>query len=66
MQDRLQQAEQRLREGDFAAAEEQAKAVLSDGPSYEAHMCDFLAMRCCISISTGLAVLAAFLISVGK
>ena len=49
MEDRLQQAEQRLRDGDCAAAEEQAKAVLSDGPSYEAHMCGFLAMQCCSS-----------------
>ena len=35
-EDKLQQAEQRLRDGDFAAAEQLAKEV---GPSYEAHMC---------------------------
>ena len=66
MEDRLQQAEQRLRDGDFAAAEEQAKAVLSDGPSYEAHMCGFLAMQCCIFFSFVLAVLTAILRPVGK
>ena len=37
MDDKLQQAEQRLRDGDFAAAKELAKAA---GPSYDAYMYD--------------------------
>lgn len=36
MGDKLQQAEQRLRDGDFTAAQELAKAA---GPSYDAYMC---------------------------
>ena len=37
MDGKLQQAEQRLRDGDFAAAQELAKAA---GPSYDAHLYD--------------------------